>query len=61
MAVLRLDYGNDFLRLLMHCRFGAGLVIYWFGFVEELDVHREKGILVMDRFPEDFVSLVVGL
>lgn len=41
-------------------RFGSGLVIYWFGFVEELDVHREKGILVMDHFPEDFVSLTVG-
>lgn len=38
-------------------RFGAGLVIYWFDFVEELDVHREKGILLMDRFPEDFVTI----
>lgn len=35
-------------------RFGPGLVIYWFGFLEEISSERdrEKGILVMDRFPE---------
>lgn len=35
-------------------RFGPGLVIYWFGFLEEINSEREKekGILVMDKFPE---------
>ncbi|CAK8697924.1 unnamed protein product [Clavelina lepadiformis] len=33
-------------------RFGPGLVIYWFGFVDELAVELEqKGIFVMDNFP----------
>jgi len=36
-------------------RFGPGIVIYWFGFVEELDVNRSKGILLYDHLPEDFV------
>lgn len=27
-------------------RFGPGLVIYWYGFVEEIDLHRQKGIMV---------------
>lgn len=35
-------------------RFGPGLVIYWFGFLDEINSEkdREKGILVMDSFPE---------
>ena len=35
-------------------RFGPGLVIYWFGFLEEInsDRDKEKGILVMDQFPD---------
>lgn len=35
-------------------RFGPGLVIYWFGFLEEInsDRDKEKGILVMDKFPD---------
>lgn len=33
-------------------RFGPGLVIYWFGFVEEAtDSHQQKGVAVMDCFP----------
>lgn len=33
-------------------RFGPGLVIYWFGFVEEaVEAHLEKGVAVMDHFP----------
>lgn len=39
------------------CRFGPGLVIYWFGFIDELDVHREKGIALMDHFPDDLVVM----
>ena len=28
------------------CRFGPGLVIYWYGFIQELDCNRERGILL---------------
>ncbi|XP_066550455.1 CDAN1-interacting nuclease 1 isoform X2 [Amia ocellicauda] len=38
-------------------RFGPGLVIYWHGFIEELDCHRERGILLKDCFPSDIVTL----
>ncbi|XP_039597341.1 CDAN1-interacting nuclease 1 isoform X1 [Polypterus senegalus] len=38
-------------------RFGPGLVIYWYGFIEELDCHRERGILLKDCFPSDIVTL----
>lgn len=34
-------------------RFGPGLVIYWFGFVEEIVVgHQMQGVAVMDHFPD---------
>ena len=32
-------------------------MIYWFGFIEELDIHREKGIVLMDHFPEKIVQM----
>uniref|UniRef100_A0A8D0C8J0 CDAN1-interacting nuclease 1 n=1 Tax=Salvator merianae TaxID=96440 RepID=A0A8D0C8J0_SALMN len=38
-------------------RFGPGLVIYWYGFIEELDCHRNRGILLKDCFPTDIVTL----
>ncbi|XP_038641848.1 CDAN1-interacting nuclease 1 isoform X1 [Scyliorhinus canicula] len=38
-------------------RFGPGLVIYWCGFIEELDCHRGRGILLKDCFPEDIITL----
>ncbi|KAM3918658.1 CDAN1-interacting nuclease 1 [Leptodactylus fuscus] len=38
-------------------RFGPGLVIYWYGFIEELDCHRERGIILKDEFPSDIVTL----
>jgi len=39
-------------------RYGAGLVIYWFGFVEELNVNVEQGILLLDSFPSaDVITL----
>ncbi|XP_059376923.1 CDAN1-interacting nuclease 1 isoform X1 [Carassius carassius] len=41
-------------------RFGPGLVIYWYGFVSELDCQRERGILLRDSFPSDIVSLCQG-
>ncbi|TRY64578.1 hypothetical protein DNTS_003134 [Danionella cerebrum] len=37
--------------------FGPGLVIFWFGFISELDCHRERGILLMDGFPTRIVTL----
>lgn len=38
-------------------RFGPGMVIYWFGFIEELDTDREKGIILSDKFPENIVRM----
>ncbi|KAM9355758.1 CDAN1-interacting nuclease 1 isoform 1-T2 [Pholidichthys leucotaenia] len=47
--------------LLMHptdfYRFGPGLVIYWYGFIGELDCQRDRGILLKDCFPTDIVTL----
>jgi hypothetical protein len=34
-------------------RFGPGLVIYWFGFIDDLDNVRERGIMVADSFPTE--------
>lgn len=34
-------------------RFGPGLVIYWFGFIDDLDSVRERGIMVADSFPKE--------
>ena len=30
-------------------RYGPGLVIYWFGFIEELNTHKD--VLLIDDFP----------
>ena len=38
-------------------RFGPGLVIYWFGFINELDVNTERGIMLGEKFPSDFITL----
>ncbi|XP_027028608.2 CDAN1-interacting nuclease 1 [Tachysurus fulvidraco] len=38
-------------------RFGPGLVIYWYGFISELDCQRDRGILLKDCFPSDIVTL----
>nr|XP_033499491.1 protein C15orf41 homolog isoform X1 [Epinephelus lanceolatus] len=40
-----------------HLRFGPGLVIYWYGFIGELDCQRDRGILLKDCFPTDIVTL----
>lgn len=42
------------------CRFGPGLVIYWYGFIQELDCNRERGILLKACFPTDIVTLCHG-
>jgi hypothetical protein len=31
-------------------RYGPGMVIYWFGFIDELNDHPD--VLLMDRFPD---------
>ena len=36
-------------------RFGPGLVIYWFGFIDDLASQKYGGIMLADRFPDDFV------
>ena len=41
-------------------RFGPGLVIYWFGYVSQLDVHRSAGIILRDTFPSDIVRFKPG-
>ncbi|KAG1925544.1 protein C15orf41 [Pimephales promelas] len=41
-------------------RFGPGLVIYWYGFLSDLDCQRERGILLKDGFPSDIVTLCRG-
>ena len=38
-------------------RFGPGLVIYWFGFIEELNINIEQGIMLTDKFPVEVVTL----
>ncbi|XP_020632718.1 uncharacterized protein C15orf41 homolog isoform X2 [Orbicella faveolata] len=38
-------------------RFGPGMVIYWFGFIDELDCNRERGIILKEDFPTDIVTL----
>lgn len=34
-------------------RFGPGLVIYWFGYISQLNSNAEAGILLADSFPTD--------
>uniref|UniRef100_T1JCP0 CDAN1-interacting nuclease 1 n=1 Tax=Strigamia maritima TaxID=126957 RepID=T1JCP0_STRMM len=39
-------------------RFGSGMVIYWFGYIEELDVNKQKGIILRsDLNPSDIVKM----
>jgi hypothetical protein len=42
-------------------RFGPGLVIYWFGFVEELNADKERGILILDHFPDKINKIQLAL
>lgn len=36
-------------------RFGSGMVIYWFGFIE--DLNNIDGIMITDHFPDNFIKL----
>lgn len=38
-------------------RFGPGLVIYWFGFIDELDVNLERGLMLRDDFPANIITI----
>lgn len=39
-------------------RFGSGMVIYWFGYIEELDTNRGKGIMLQESFPIADITLM---
>jgi len=41
-------------------RFGPGMVIYWAGYVKQLDVHRAQGIVLCDHFPEKIIRYQPG-
>ncbi|XP_033334038.1 CDAN1-interacting nuclease 1 [Megalopta genalis] len=38
-------------------RFGPGLVIYWFGFIDILSESSEKRFIIMDHFPENITYM----
>ncbi|XP_015591240.1 uncharacterized protein C15orf41 homolog [Cephus cinctus] len=38
-------------------RFGPGLVIYWFGFLDTLVQPNEKNFIIMDHFPENITYM----
>lgn len=38
-------------------RFGPGLVIYWFGFLDNLSEPSEKRFIIMDHFPENITYM----
>lgn len=43
-------------QLKSYCnRYGTGMVIYWHGFVESIRTVSERGILVLDGFPEKWL------
>jgi len=56
------DYGLQFAKeqfLGYVNRYGSGMVIYWFGYIEELNVMKEEGIILLDHFPSDIVFLEI--
>lgn len=38
-------------------RFGPGLVIYWFGYVDSISETMETKFIMMDHFPEEIVCM----
>lgn len=55
------DYSMQFARdqfLSYVNRYGPGLVIYWFGFIEELNNMQQDGVLLMDKFPQDGIEFL---
>eukprot|EP00050_Salpingoeca_kvevrii_P020791 m.102750 g.102750 ORF g.102750 m.102750 type:complete len:306 (-) comp9025_c0_seq1:142-1059(-) len=45
------SFKDQFFRY--HRTHGPGIVIYWFGFVEEFAVWQDEGIFILDHFPEE--------
>ena len=43
------------MHTLLTLRFGPGLVIYWAGYVKQLDTNRSQGIVLSDHFPSNIV------
>lgn len=39
------------------CRFGSGIVIYWFGYIDAIDINRNRGIMMHDKFPDQILTL----
>ena len=46
-----------FYNVFISFRFGPGMVIYWFGFIDELDINQDKGIILRDHFPEEIIKM----
>lgn len=42
-------------------RYGTGLVIYWFGHLDNLELHSSQKIIIRDSFPTDIVKLNPGV
>lgn len=38
-------------------RFGPGLVIYWYGFLDTLHQHSGKKFIIMDHFPQEITYM----
>jgi len=38
-------------------RFGPGLVIYWAGYIDELNTNKEQGIMISDTFPTEIYHI----
>lgn len=54
------DTHKDYIRNQYSCywnRFGPGLVIYWFGFVDVLSNKNEKRFIVMQNLPKNIVKI----
>lgn len=39
------------------CRFGPGLVIYWFGYLEAIADSSDKRFIIRDHLPKDIIYL----
>lgn len=38
-------------------RFGPGLVIYWAGYIDELNINKEHGIMISDSLPVEMIKM----
>ena len=51
--IFRKKYDSNHLFVIFLFRYGPGMVIYWFGFIDDIDSNRDKGIIVCDDFPQN--------